>query len=90
MLSHVAGRFCVVCGDGEYIIYTAMALRNKAYGSALEFVWSTADSNMYATRESSTVAKVYKNFKEHATLKTDYAMEQIYGGQLLGASSLLR
>ena len=26
------GRFCVVCGDGEYIIYTSMALRNKAYG----------------------------------------------------------
>lgn len=23
------GRFVVVCGDGEYIIYTAMALRNK-------------------------------------------------------------
>ena len=23
------GRFVVACGDGEYIIYTAMALRNK-------------------------------------------------------------
>ena len=33
-------RFVVVCGDGEYIIYTAMALRNKSFGSALEFVWS--------------------------------------------------
>lgn len=38
------GRFVVVCGDGEYIIYTAMALRNKAYGSAHEFVWA-ADSS---------------------------------------------
>ena len=37
-------RFVVVCGDGEYIIYTAMALRNKAFGSALEFVWA-ADSS---------------------------------------------
>ena len=34
------GRFVVVCGDGEYIIYTAMALRNKSFGSALEFAWS--------------------------------------------------
>ena len=25
------GRFVVACGDGEYIIYTAMALRNKVY-----------------------------------------------------------
>ncbi|XP_065583646.1 coatomer subunit beta'-like [Artemia franciscana] len=32
------GRYVAVCGGGEYIIYTAMALRNKAYGSALEFV----------------------------------------------------
>ena len=27
------GRFVVVCGDGEYIIYTAMALRNKSFGT---------------------------------------------------------
>ena len=31
-------RFVVVCGYGEYIIYTAMALRNKSFGSAQEFV----------------------------------------------------
>jgi len=29
-LQHNAnGRFVVACGDGEYIIYTSMALRNK-------------------------------------------------------------
>ena len=33
-------RFVVVCGDGEYIIYTAMALRNKSFGSAQEFAWA--------------------------------------------------
>ena len=38
------GRFGVVCGDGEYIIYTALAWRNKSFGSALEFVWAL-DSN---------------------------------------------
>ena len=40
----VPSRFVVVCGDGEYIIYTAMALRNKSFGSAQEFVWA-ADSS---------------------------------------------
>ncbi len=35
------GRFVVVCGDGEYIIYTALAWRNKSFGSALEFVWAS-------------------------------------------------
>ncbi|OAY67498.1 Coatomer subunit beta'-1 [Ananas comosus] len=29
------GRFVVVCGDGEYIIYTALAWRNRSFGSAL-------------------------------------------------------
>jgi len=56
------GRFVVACGDGEYIIYTATALRNKAFGSGLEFVWSI-DPNVYAVRESASVIKVFKNFK---------------------------
>ena len=40
------GRFVVVCGDGEYIIYTALAWRNKSFGNALEFVWAQ-NSNEY-------------------------------------------
>ncbi|KAL3311493.1 Coatomer subunit beta' [Cichlidogyrus casuarinus] len=63
-ISHNAnGRFVVVCGDGEYIVYTSMALRNKSFGQAQEFVWSQNDASMYATRENNTLVKVYKNFK---------------------------
>lgn len=36
------GRFVVVCGDGEYIIYTALAWRNKTFGNGLEVVWGNA------------------------------------------------
>ena len=43
------GRFVTVCGDGEFIIYTALAWRNKAFGPADEFVWSD-DASVYATR----------------------------------------
>ena len=50
------GRFVAVCGDGEYIIYTALAWRNKSYGSALSFVWGE-DSNLCATRDSSSSVK---------------------------------
>ena len=39
-LGSIISRFVVVCGDGEYIIYTAMALRNKSFGSAQEFAWA--------------------------------------------------
>jgi len=81
------GRFVVVCGDGEYIIYTAMALRNKSFGSALEFVWAW-DSSEYAVRESSTTIKLFKNFKEKKTFKPDFGAETIFGGALLGVKSV--
>nr|XP_039250416.1 coatomer subunit beta'-like isoform X2 [Styela clava] len=86
-LSHNAnGRFVVVCGDGEYIIYTAMALRNKAFGSALEFVWAN-DSSEYAVRESGTSVKLFKNFKERQSFKPDFGCENIFGGYMLGVKT---
>ncbi|KAL7644998.1 UNVERIFIED_CONTAM: hypothetical protein RMT77_004822 [Armadillidium vulgare] len=80
------GRFVVVCGDGEYIIYTAMALRNKAFGPALEFVWAL-DSSEYAIRESNFTVKLFKNFKEKKSFKPDFGCEGIFGGFLLGCKS---
>jgi hypothetical protein len=55
------GRFVVVCGDGEYIVYTALAWRNKSFGSAADFVWSP-DSNDFAVREGGNKVKIFKNF----------------------------
>ncbi|KAK7482524.1 hypothetical protein BaRGS_00026235 [Batillaria attramentaria] len=81
------GRFVVVCGDGEYIIYTAMALRNKSFGSAQEFVWSN-DSSVYAIREGSSTVKIFKNFKEQKSFKPDFGAEGIYGGNMLGVRSV--
>lgn len=74
MTCHGVVRFVVVCGDGEYIIYTAMALRNKAFGPALEFVWGP-DSSEYAIRESNYNIKLFKNFKEKSTFKPDFGCE---------------
>jgi coatomer subunit beta' len=80
------GRFVVACGDGEYIIYTSMALRNKAYGSAQEFIWSW-DSSEYAIRDGNQV-KIFKNFKERKSFKPSFGTENIYGGQLMGVKSV--
>jgi len=80
------GRFAVVCGDGEYIIYTAMALRNKSFGSAQEFVWAQ-DSSEYAVRENSSQIKIFKNFKERKSFKPEFGAEAIFGGFLLGVRS---
>jgi coatomer subunit beta' len=82
-LSHSPnGRFVAVCGDGEYIIYTALAWRNKSYGSAVSFVWGD-DSNVYATRESGSTVRLFKNFKEAGQIKPGFTVEEIYGGALL-------
>ncbi|CAD5226880.1 unnamed protein product [Bursaphelenchus xylophilus] len=80
------GRYVVVCGDGEYIVYTATALRNKAFGSGLEFVWSN-DPNMYAVRETGSTIKIHKGFKEAQTLRPDIVVDGIDGGVLLAARS---
>ena len=76
------GRFVVACGDGEYIVYTAMALRNKDFGQGLEFVWAV-DPNMFAVRESATNVKIKKNFKDHKSIRSDMVLEGISGGPLL-------
>ncbi|ENN71955.1 hypothetical protein HUJ04_003032 [Dendroctonus ponderosae] len=81
------GRFVVVCGDGEYIIYTAMALRNKAFGSAQEFVWAQ-DSSEYAIRESGSTIRIFKNFKEKKQFKSESSADGIFGGYLLGVKSV--
>lgn len=87
MLAHNSnGRYVVACGDGEYIVYTSMALRNKTFGSGLEFVWSTEPSE-YAVRESGSSVKLFRNFKEARTLQTDSTAEGIEGGHLLAVRS---
>lgn len=51
-----------------------MALRNKAFGSAQEFVWAQ-ESNDYAIQESSGTVKLFRNFKERKSFTPDYGAE---------------
>ncbi len=37
------GRFCCVIGENQYIIYTSLAWRNKAFGPADLFAWSSTN-----------------------------------------------
>lgn len=86
MLKHNCnGRFVAVCGDGEFIIYTAQALRNKAFGQALDFVWSGSGTGDYAIRESVNRIKVFKNFNESKVIVPATASaEGLFGGQMIG------
>lgn len=80
------GRLLAVCGDGKYDIVTALTLKQKSHGDALEFVWAE-DAGMYATRESSSKVRVFKDFKDHKPVKLGFASEGIFGGPLLGIRS---
>nr|QEX51140.1 coatomer subunit beta'-1-like isoform X1 [Cymbidium ensifolium] len=80
------GRFVVVCGDGEYIIYTALAWRNRSFGSALEFCWSS--DGEYAVRETTSRIKIFgKNFQEKKSIRPSFSAERIFGGTLLAMCS---
>ena len=80
------GRFVSVCGDGEYIIYTAMGWRNTTFGNAMEFVWA-ADSKEYAICDSSSRIAVFemkeKTKKEKTSYRPSFTVDSMYGGQLL-------
>ncbi|KAF8797411.1 hypothetical protein BYT27DRAFT_7228998 [Phlegmacium glaucopus] len=82
------GRFVTVVGDGEYIIYTSLAWRNKSFGNGISFAWAP-DSNTYAVLESKVKLKVYKNFRERPGTgmkgSGSWSMESLHGGTLLGA-----
>jgi coatomer subunit beta' len=82
---HPSGRLFAVCGDGEYVIYTAQALRNKSFGPAQEFVWGTAGD--YATRDASGKITVFKDFKENFSFKPPFTAEEIFGGHLIAVKS---
>ena len=82
LLHNSNGRFAVVTGDGEYIIYTALAWRKKSFGNALDFVWAL-DSGEYAVRENPMCIKLFKNFKETRTFKPPFAADALLGGALM-------
>jgi len=86
MLKHNCnGRFVAVCGDGEFIIYTSQALRNKAFGQALDFVWSGSGTGDYCIRETPNSIKTYKNFKESQTIVPATASaDGLFGGTAIG------
>lgn len=84
------GRYAAVCGDGEYLVYTALAWRSKAFGKALDFAWNshdTSNATSFAIRESKLSIKIYKNFQEHVAVDLVYEADKIITGALLGVKS---
>lgn len=51
-----------------------MALRNKSFGSAQEFVWAQ-DSSDYAIREGLSTVRLFRQFKERKNFKPEFGAE---------------
>ncbi|KAJ3425096.1 coatomer subunit beta'-1 [Anaeramoeba flamelloides] len=80
------GRFVSVLGNGDYTIYTALAWRNKNFGSAKQLVWAN-EGNVYSILENNDKLKVFKNFNLQYKFDAPFEIKTIYGGVLLGAVS---
>lgn len=82
------GRFVTVVGDGEYVIYTALAWRNKSFGKCHDFVWGP-DSNSFVIVGETGQVHYYKNFKEVTSwsISLTYGVEKLFPGALLGAKA---
>lgn len=79
------GRFVAISGDGEFIVYTSLALRNQTFGSGLDFAWASKENDKdYAIRESTTSVKAFRNFKERAAVNVGFQADGLTGGTLLG------
>ncbi|VAI45381.1 unnamed protein product [Triticum turgidum subsp. durum] len=69
-------------GSCDLYPQTALAWRNRSFGSALEFAWSS--DGEYAVRESTSRIKIYsKNFQERKSIRPTFSVERVFGGVLL-------
>lgn len=81
------GRWVAVSDSAGFVVYTAVAWRNKAFGRATDFCWS-ADGNDYALKDSSNskIILVHPNFStEPWSIKVEDPLVAIFGGPLIGA-----
>ncbi|ORM39768.1 Coatomer subunit beta'-1 [Babesia sp. Xinjiang] len=81
---HPNGRYICLCGESEYVIYTAQGMRSKTFGKAAQVVWSFEGD--YATWDGNVIT-IHHDFAPVNTIKPDLSVLSLHGGRLLGVSS---
>ena len=87
ILHNSDGRYMAICSEHEYAIYSTTLEKTYAFGPAQEFIWSH-DSSMYAIRNGPSQVKIFKDFKEIKLFESDFGIEKIFGGQLMGVQNV--
>jgi len=55
---------------------------NTGFGTATHFAWGQGQD--YSVRTSDSTIKVFDNFQEKHSFKTDFENEELFGGNLMG------
>lgn len=75
----------VITDQSEYVIYKSQTFNNLSFGNGAHFCW--ANNGGYAVKRDMKVAIYDNNHQEVTTIKTDYPIEDLYGGPLLSIKS---
>ena len=71
------------------MVYQYPKFSNAAFGDGNELVWATVNlsQNIYAVKSDNGTVKIFKNFSEHKSFKTNFQTDCLFGGRLLGLKS---
>lgn len=77
-------RYVAVWSYNEYSIYSSLAWRAKAFGSARHFAWGIGDQ--YAIRTNAGFVQLFFSFAQNdpISFQPPFDLDKIFGGYLLG------
>lgn len=80
------GHMIAIFSDTEYSIHRAQNFKNSGFGQGTDLVW--AHSGDYAVREAFSI-KIFQQQSNQLVceIKTDFVVEQLFGGPLLAAKA---
>lgn len=85
-LRHSAnGHLFALYDDFEYTIYKSQSFKSCGFGQGTDLVWSQGGE--YAVRDNYLIKLFDQNNAQYIELKTDYQIEGLFGGPVLGAKS---
>lgn len=83
------GRLVAVWGDGEYVIYSTIGWRNRAFGRGAEIAWASPGGDVFAARDQNGRVMINRvSAHDHGIpLSGVTDCDKIFGGPLLGTST---